>query len=1223
MESPSALNDSHPGQVVISLSASQEATLTLRGTTSGDWFGYSTTLTTDLNDDDLPDLIIGSPRAGSGRAFVFHSPFDLSGGNLIIADQAAMKLQSPLPGDFEFGERVAPAADLTGDGIAELRVRAWYEGAQGLLESRTYFFDGATGAILFAIVGDYPADPWAPLLGDANGDGVVDQADIDLVLQHMGLQGESIGAYGDVNGDGVVDAVDLALVLNHLGEFTFSLSYDSDGVPHVTTADGTPFLVHLHMTDANDGSGGGVALMFPGFSSPCYGHPFERAEFVQIGQAESSTFITQRCCCDCPIGDPCRCTDCGPCSIDPCALNCPGAVCNPACLYNDPCCEPILPWPCDECCTVEIIPPNVAPVPGSIYTIETTLNDIIPVVWSIIEGSDRVVMLSDPTDHVLTLQLVESGPVKVRVDGIGPICGCDDTFSFMVCFDYDINGNGITDCCETILRFPPYNMNPFDIDLDSNNDGLHDWEEVCIYGTNPYFYDTDGDGLPDAWEILHGFDPLNPNDALQDWDGDGLTNFQEFMYDTDPNNWDTDGDGVSDGQEIMQGSNPLDPNDFEPADPADMVDVEMRVGDHSGSHSEFWMLRFTRRDTGQIVLAFPAPGYGQVTPWETERFRRGYLYDIELVHLGTNLDCNNPDYDYTAFVKLQPGTCGWIDDPENLFGIVEVNGGGCYGPSPNLAEGKTAMLFLPKIEVYDLRHWGPSFNGGEVGISNTNLYAGMGEQAMVDGAITDGASICLVRTVPDLQSIEGITGLENLSIIVRQVGQPEGASEVVGSLWEVDRQNVSLPPLPTMSGSTQVNFGQNVAFYVPPGTFHDPQFNGGSGLGSDETATIEFVIEKDNKCVAMREFELRRPPIILAHGLKSSLATWNGAIWDEGAFKTQITAIDYAPTNAAGYDTNWVHVRSAINGAIGDYRSGNIPNNPDGIRYAASRVDWVGHSMGGVLARLYASNWSGTAARKEGHSPITITRIPGTTDEYLNPENWYAGGFRRLITIGSPLDGSGLAFTGEAMKKLLAIPKKKSEGFGRVFDRFKGGLQWHQQWGDFGLTVTPTWEQIKQLLADDLASDWSNFDNALIDLQPGSMMQQLMDNGAYPTDHRRILWHPVVGIAHYQINPDQWKQVIWDGLFSGIDQFAQQLGLHAGSFNDANATNGDLVVRRESQVNGQPESVASLFNKTIHAGSIPGLDVQAETNHPGIAQKVHELLSKPATGNAWQGDITQ
>lgn len=40
--------------------------------------------------------------------------------------------------------------------------------------------------------------------------------------------------------------------------------------------------------------------------------------------------------------------------------------------------------------------------------------------------------------------------------------------------------------------------------------------------------DSDEDGMPDWWETDHGLDPFDPADADQDWDGDWLTNAQEY-----------------------------------------------------------------------------------------------------------------------------------------------------------------------------------------------------------------------------------------------------------------------------------------------------------------------------------------------------------------------------------------------------------------------------------------------------------------------------------------------------------------------------------------------------------------------------------------------------------------------------------------------------------------------------------------------------------------------
>src|SRR5882672_1281771 len=46
--------------------------------------------------------------------------------------------------------------------------------------------------------------------------------------------------------------------------------------------------------------------------------------------------------------------------------------------------------------------------------------------------------------------------------------------------------------------------------------------------------DSDQDGLPDLWEIVHGLNPYDPADALDDPDGDGYSNRNEYFAGTDP-----------------------------------------------------------------------------------------------------------------------------------------------------------------------------------------------------------------------------------------------------------------------------------------------------------------------------------------------------------------------------------------------------------------------------------------------------------------------------------------------------------------------------------------------------------------------------------------------------------------------------------------------------------------------------------------------------------------
>jgi len=96
--------------------------------------------------------------------------------------------------------------------------------------------------------------------------------------------------------------------------------------------------------------------------------------------------------------------------------------------------------------------------------------------------------------------------------------------------------------------------------VDTDGDGLSDYEERNVYGTSPSKKDTDGDEINDGEELAFWGDNWDV-----DYDGDGLNNLQDIDSDddelndkeeiniskTEPFNPDTDFDGVDDGKDIF------------------------------------------------------------------------------------------------------------------------------------------------------------------------------------------------------------------------------------------------------------------------------------------------------------------------------------------------------------------------------------------------------------------------------------------------------------------------------------------------------------------------------------------------------------------------------------------------------------------------------------------------------------------------------------------------
>ena len=115
--------------------------------------------------------------------------------------------------------------------------------------------------------------------------------------------------------------------------------------------------------------------------------------------------------------------------------------------------------------------------------------------------------------------------VSAYIDGAVPMTS-KNTFEIRAYTDTD--ADGMADAWET----DHFTNTSRDGAGDFDGDGVTDLDEFNA-GSDPTQSDGDGDGMPDAWEIEYGTNP-GADDAHLDPDGDGVTNFAEYLAGTDP-----------------------------------------------------------------------------------------------------------------------------------------------------------------------------------------------------------------------------------------------------------------------------------------------------------------------------------------------------------------------------------------------------------------------------------------------------------------------------------------------------------------------------------------------------------------------------------------------------------------------------------------------------------------------------------------------------------------
>ncbi|VAW54707.1 hypothetical protein MNBD_GAMMA05-1297 [hydrothermal vent metagenome] len=154
---------------------------------------------------------------------------------------------------------------------------------------------------------------------------------------------------------------------------------------------------------------------------------------------------------------------------------------------------------------------NAAPVLNAIGDINVTEGDNVQIIVSASDVDNNVLSFSDSGTPAF-VTFVDNNDDTATIT-LSPALG-DATSVMMTVTVADDETPALTDD-ETFTIYVA--------ELDSDGDGLGDYDEINIYLTNPNLADTDGDFISDGVEINNGVDPSDPLDPL-DWpnfaDGD-------------------------------------------------------------------------------------------------------------------------------------------------------------------------------------------------------------------------------------------------------------------------------------------------------------------------------------------------------------------------------------------------------------------------------------------------------------------------------------------------------------------------------------------------------------------------------------------------------------------------------------------------------------------------------------------------------------------------------
>lgn len=234
-----------------------------------------------------------------------------------------------------------------------------------------------------------------------------------------------------------------------------------------------------------------------------------------------------------------------------------------------------------------------------------------------------------------------------------------------------------------------------------------------------------------------------------------------------------------------------------------------------------------------------------------------------------------------------------------------------------------------------------------------------------------------------------------------------------------------------------------------------------------EWLDMEFTLKSGKVREQSEALTIVRPPVVLVHGLfDNAVDAWLTPTSDgqtlPGLLKEAGFApflVDYSSSNGrvGGRDSSFeankyvvwndgrlyplFEQRSFLNRNHSRKQEGGIRHAisyyRDKLDIAVTQADVIGHSMGGVLARVYASDWDPAKGDERTSETIRMLREGGKekgtacekivpyNPDYRRPDNFGQGDINRLITISTPHHGSGQP----EILKMLTIDEVESEGW--------------------------------------------------------------------------------------------------------------------------------------------------------------------------------------------------